>query len=349
MIKITDIFNKISKRNLFYFALLIILIIVSIILQRITTSQKTQPIPSTPSVVAPSIEEEIIPTIKDTEVSQKLTFTWGISPTEFPSTIKNYIITKPLINVDTINNLSNQLGFTRSDKQRSIKNTTYIWSNTAASLFASTTQNQIIYKRTDSKVENSNSITSNEAIDITRNLLQKYFGDQFVTSLDNNPTVQFKKFNKGDYEPQEVSDPTTATFIEVFYRQNIDSLPVSSLSGTSDILSVAIDTNRELYRLAIYGGYLDIKEQNIVNVIDFEKLKQIAPDKATRISAIKSISYESQFGNTASINVAVNSLQLGYFLRNDNSLFPVFYISGNVSLKNLPTLPVVYIVSASAN
>lgn len=347
---IKNIFSNTKLRNTLLFSIVIILIIITLILQKTAVVPTSQTIPlPTNNVVTPPNYQEPIANTTGIFVSQKLSFVWNISPTEFPSAIKNYAIVKPLINLDTISSLSKQLGFTANDKKRSIKNTTNIWSNSSASLFTSTEQNQIIYQKTSILTENLGSITATEAIEISQSILAYYFGESFVQTLNLNPTVKYLKPQANSYSPIEVSNPESAVYIEVSYRQDIDGLPVASLSGTSDILSVAIDTQRNLYRFAIYGGYLNLKEQNTASIINFETLKTNAPKKAQKITSINSISGESQFGNTTDITISVNKLNLGYFLRNDNNLYPVFFISGNATGKNIPPTPVTYIVPAVQN
>lgn len=345
-IKIPSINSKV--KYLLYILIIVIVIVLLDIVQSSNLNQKISTVPLIPTVT-PTDYSKPIPTPTEVFISQKLVFDWGTIKPTIPESVVNYSIRQPLISSTTIFGLSEIFGFSSSDKKQSTKNTSFIWANNTASLFASTDQNQIIYQKKGDMPPHSKIIQKDEAISTSLNILSTLFGKDFLQTLAPNPSVHYLKPQLSGYSPLVTNDPEVSQTIEVSFKQNINEFPVISLSGSADMLSVVIDTNNNLFRLSVFGGFYSLSTGNTASLIDFETLKATAQQKAQKITAIKNVSYESLYSTTPQINIKVKDLSLSYFQRNDNTLYPVFLINGTATGKNLPNIEATYLVPAIKN
>ncbi len=346
----TLISNPKNKRYLFVAVIIIILLVPFLLIKLFSKTQA--PLPLTTPIIPTSTPTGVkVTTPLDTtnphNPEQKLVFNWGTLSPALPSTIKNYIISSPLINPSTINNAANRLGFTALDKSRDTSETSYLWLKDKISFFGSPKQNQIFFTSSIEVPKNSGVISINEATGIASNIVSNLFGETLLTTLSSTPEVRYLDLQpRVEEEPLDTA-PGTANIININFQQNIDSLPLLSLSKRGETISVTIDTTKKLYLLSVHGGYLTLKEDKSSELLTFSDLKSIAPSQALRISQSKDIPSEAAFTKSRSINVAVKSVSLGYFQRADNSLFPVFIINGNMSAKGLEEFPAIYIVPAT--
>lgn len=279
-------------------------------------------------------------------LQQKLTFNWNNLKIDIPSSSKIYIITKPLVNKDTITLLSQSLAFSQKDILKSIKSTSQTWKNENGFLFASIDQNQIIYSGTYKSLPNTSSITKEEAISTSNTILSSIFGDDFIKTLNDSPQVRFLKFNPSNYNPTAINNFQEAEYIEVGYKQTLNSLPLSSLSGNTNIITLVIDNQKNLFRLEISGGYLEVKTEGERQLDDINSIKINSPEKALKISSFSDVSLESKYLNLTNININVGNLVFGYFLTNDNYVIPVVFISGTATGNNF-SQQVTYVVSVT--
>lgn len=338
------ILNFINK-NKIIFIILIMTIIVSIynLINSITPKKiavtPTVPVIPTnnqlPRIVTPSIFPE-----------QTLNLNWGNIIIDIPTFTKRYQITKPLINKTTIDNVSNALGFSSSDLQKSKVPTNHTWNNESGTLFASTSQNQIIYYNKINSLNKTNTVTKEDAIALSKQLLSDFFGNEFIGTLNEDPKVRFLILKENAYVPTEVSNPETAQYIEVSYNQLINSYPVSSYSGNNSIINMVFDNQKNLFHFQIDGGFSEISIGEDLSIIDLATLKEIAPKEAFKISSLPNVSLESEYIDSTNININVNNGYFGYFQTKENGIIPVVYISGTASSKNFSAQPVVYVVTA---
>lgn len=342
---INKILSHISKNKFAVLGLILLIVFVVIYFFQSTIPQPTKPSITEP--IFPTSYPESQPTIPKALSDQTLTFNWINTTTELPATSKKYSITKPLINQDTITLLSQSLGFSSNDLLKSTKSTSRTWENNNGSLFSSIDQNQIIYRSKKNTTIKTSTVTKDEAITISKSLLSGFFGNSYVETLGNSARVRFLKFDPKNYSPTPVSDPNRAEYIEVSFKQSIDKYFLSSLAGNTNLLSVVIDNQRNLYRLEIYGGFFEISPQGEQSTINIDMLKSIAPQKALKISSLPDVSLESKYINSTNITVKVDGYYFGYFLTSDNGVIPVIYISGTATAKGLSPQLVVYVVPAS--
>lgn len=334
------------SKNKFAALALVLLIVFSLIF----IFQSTIPQPAKPSITEPVIPTsypESQPTIPRALSDQTLTFNWINTTTELPATSKKYSITKPLINQDTITLLSQSLGFSSNDLLKSAKSTSRTWENNNGSLFSSIDQNQIIYRSKKNTTSKSSTVTKDEAITISKSILSDFFGNNFVETLATSARVRFLKFDPKNYSPTPIIDQSRAEYIEVSFRQTIDTYFLSSLAGNTNLLSIVIDNQRNLYRLEIYGGFFELSPQGEQSTISIDTLKSIASQKALKISSLPNVSLESKYLNSTIITINVDSYHFGYFLTSDNGVIPAIFISGTATAKGLSPQPVTYVVPAS--
>lgn len=288
-----------------------------------------------PRIVTPSIFPK-----------QTLNFNWGNVNIDIPISSKRYQITKPLINKTSIDTLSSALGFSTSDLLKSKIPTNQTWDNEKGSLFASTSQNQIIYYNKINSLNKTNSVTKEEAISLSKSILSNFFGNEFTSTLNDDPKVRFLILKENAYSPTEVTNPETAQYIEISYNQLINSYPISSYAGNTSILSLVLDNQKNLYHLQISGGFMEITAKEDLPIINFDILKELSPEQAYKISSLPNVSLESEYIDSTNINIKVNSGYFGYFQTKDNGVIPVIYISGTASSNSFSAQPIVYVVTA---
>lgn len=349
--KTSNIPSNPKNKKLFFVIGIITLLLIPFLLIRLFSKPQTQIPLTTPVLPIVNPTEVKISTPLDTtnphNPEQKLVFNWGSLSPVLPSTIKNYTVATPLINPNIINNAANKLGFTALDKSRNTSDTSYLWLKDKISFFGSPKQNQIFFTSSIEVPKNSGIISMNEATAISSNIISNLFGETLLSTLNTNPEVRYLDLQpRVEEEPLDAS-PGTANIINVNYQQVIDTLPLLSLSKRGETISVTIDTTKKLYLLSVHGGYLTLKEDKTTELLSFSDLKNVDPSQALRISQSRDIPSEAAFTKSKSVNVAVKSVGLGYFQREDNSLFPVFIISGNMSARGLTEFPAIYIVPAT--
>lgn len=340
-----------KNKKIFFILVILVVILVPFMLIRLFSKSQVQ-VPLTTPIIPTTTPTEVkvatpLDTINPHNPEQKLVFNWGTLSPVLPSTIKNYTIVTSLISPSIINNAANKLGFTALDKSRNTSDTSYLWFKDKISFFGSPKQNQIFFTSSIEVPKNSGIISMNEATAISSNIISNLFGETLLSTLSTNPEVRYLDLQpRVEEEPLDAS-PGTANIINVNYQQVIDTLPLLSLSKKGETISVTIDTTKKLYLLSVHGGYLTLREDKTSESLSFSDLKTVAPSQAIRISQSKDIPSEAAFTKSKSVNVAVKSVGLGYFQRADNSLFPVFIISGNMSAKGLTEFPAIYIVLAT--
>ena len=342
--------NKISyliiKNKWILTGVLILVLIIALFLLQSPISNITK----SPEPLIPGSYPNLQPTIYTTNLPKNiLEFNWNNTLIEIPKAANKYTITKPLVNRDTISQLSISLGFTSSDLIKTRRETSQTWQNSRSSLFTSLDQNQIIYSKNNSVLNTNITISGTEAVSISKAALSQLIGENFLGTLDANPKVRFLKFDPKIYGPVQVSDATKAEFIEVSFKQIIGTNPLSSLSGNTSIVTIVIDNQKDLHRLEIYGGYLDIVVHEEQTLIDVSTLKSIAQENALKISSLSTISQEGAYFDSSNINVTVEQTYFGYFLTNDNSVIPVIFISGTAKSEILTPETVVFVVPLIKN
>lgn len=333
--------------------LLVILVIFAIVIpymlgKVITGKQRHSPltIPIIPTAtITPTGPIVPLDTSNPHNPTQRLIFNWGITTADFPDSIPDYTSTTPLVNPNAITSIANKLGYTALQQSPYVDGTFYLWGNESTSLFGSPSQNQILFSTTSPLPATTTIIPKEQALILTKSLLSGLLGESIVSTFDTNPEVQYLSFNPqgADEEPAKAT-PETANLININYHQLVDGRPILSLSPKGETVSVAMDTSKKLYRLNIYGGYQSLNKKGDMNVPSLSRLIEIAPTSAKRISYAENIEAEAAFTNSTVLNISVVSAEVGYFHREDQTLFPVFIIRGNMSARNLTSYPAIYIV-----
>jgi hypothetical protein len=342
---INQIIQFIKNRKLISFGLILFIVVIVIyLIQSITPktnkSTTTVPVINTNTPGLQTQNSTVLP-------KQKLVFNWNNIKIDLPSSSKKYLITKPLVNKDTITQLAQDLGFLPEDLLKSVKSTSRTWNNNNGSLFSSIDQNQIIFSGKVIVLPNTSTVTKEEAISTSNSIISTLFGNDFINTLNNTPQVRFLKYNPANYNPTTINNPQEAEYIEVSYKQSLDSHPLSSLSGNTSIVTVVINNQKNLFRLEISGGYLENTSQGEQSIVDINSLKINAPAKALKISSLPDVSLESSYLNLPNININVNSVVFGYFLTNENYVVPVVFVSGTASGNNFSAQQITYVVPVS--
>jgi len=344
------IFNSKNKKILWVVFLILIIVIFYILRQLFFKDQLekriTVPI-IPPTTTITKVPQTPLDTSNPHNPTQKLVFNWGSVFPEIPQTMDNYLVSTPLITKSSISTMADKLGFTVSEISPYTDENSLLWINSNRSFFGSPKQNQILFNSTGETPKHLATISKDEALDISKKIISNLFGESLLSTLNINSEVKYLNLNpEREDDPQETT-PFFANIININFQQTIDRLQLLSLSKKGETISIAIDTNKKLYILYVYGGYQNLTKKETVNLIDFSRLIEIAPISAIRISQSKDIPSESAYTESKNIIINVKAISLGYFQRADNSLFPVFIINGNMSAKGLEEYPAIYIVPAT--
>lgn len=328
--KLLQIFNKNKK---IYTVLLVVFVVVFIFyIQSLISSpgkKTTTPIiPTNISSLQDSYSTELFP-------KKYIVYNWNNVQINIPISSKKYFISKSLVNKDTTNNLFLSFGFVSDDFVKTRKESSKTWSNKTATLFSSLDQNQIIYYKKDATPAKTSNISETEAVAISKEILSKNFGENFISTLDSKPSVRFLIKETNKFTPTPVSNPQDAEYIEIGFKQTIDNYPLSSISGNTNIVTVVIDNQKNLNRLEIHGGYLELASQGEQNLLDVNVFKAMASEKALKISSLSDVLQESGYLDSSNINVDVSDTFFGYFIASDNSIVPVVFISGTMQSDQL--------------
>lgn len=342
-----------TQKIILVFSVVVIAVLPFVLIKLFSKPQPIQTPQTVPVIPIITLDEPkvIIPlnTTNPHNPEQKLVFNWGSLPSQTFPTIKNYRISAALINTPIIMNAASRLGFTALEKSQNTSENSHLWLKNNMSFFGSTKQNQIMFISTSEIPKHTTNIRTDEAIAISQNIILNLFGETLIKTLNPTPEIKYLDLNPQiEDEPSETT-PELANIVNINFQQTIDNLPLINLSKRGETISVAIDTTKKLYLLYVYGGFLRLTENGETTPRTFSQLKESAPSQAIRISQSKDIPSEAAYTKVKTVNIAVKEVNLGYFQRADNSLFPVFIIKGNMSSKGLAEFPATYIVPASAN
>lgn len=340
-----NLLNTIKNHKFLSFGSFLIIIFIVIYFINLVSPSSLITKKTVPVIPTESTSPQLAP--PNALTKQNLLFNWGDVNIDIPPIVKKISITKPLINEDIINFLSKTLGFSSDDLLKSTKKNNRTWQNSEGSLFTSINQNQIIYSSKGNTPLKTSNITKDEAVDISKSILSNFFGENILQTLDSNSQVRFLQYNPENYNPTAVSDPKTAEYIEVSYKQSLASYPLSSLNGNTNLISVVIDNQKKLYRLEISGGYIEFSSQEEQPLIDLKSLKSTTFENVLKISSLPNVSLESLYLDATDINIKVNQGYFGYFITSTNEIIPVVYISGTVTAKNIPPQSVIYAISVA--
>jgi len=350
MINTPNFLKNVSRNKIIFWVFVIVGLSLLIITNLLTPKQSTEPtstIPVIPSITPSDyLASEPLPAENIFNPKQKIIFNWSNPTPQIPETMNGYKITVPLINPGTIAKTSEILGFTVADTIKTLNNTSFMWRNDKSSLFASIDQNQIFYTRSEIP-SHTNTITRDDALVNSNLIINRLFGDTFTKNISNDISIRYLILVPGIFDAKETSDPTKANLIELGYRQTIDNFPVVALSTTPKVFTIVLDTQKNVYKIDVFGGFLGTEKTADIELIKYSELQLRAPEKSRRISAVASTSEETAFSKASTLNVTVKSVQLGYFQRSDNSLFPVFLLSGTMSAKNMPDVAAEFFVPAA--
>jgi len=347
---IQQIFKSKSKVKGVVFVLFIVLIVIILsILRKVSVIPPKNPILTVPIIpsIAPNTLQAPLDTINPHNPIQKLVFIWGSNSPNIPPVLDNYYISVPLITDSSISIIANKLGFSLAEKSPNTSQNSSLWINNNSSLFGSPKQNQIFFNSTSKLSAHVNTITKDDAISISKNILTNLFDTSLLSTMDPNPNTQFLNLNLALEDDPSETTPELANIISVNFQQLINGKPLINLSKRGETVSVVIDTNKKLSLLNVYGGYKNLIQKGKSELIDFKKLIEIAPNNAIRISYSKDVPSEAAYTEAKTINITVKNIGLGYYQRADNSIFPVFVINGIMSARGLSEYPAVYIVPAT--
>lgn len=343
--------NPKNKKNI-WIIFIVLIVIASYVLGQIFSGVRQQNVLTIPIIPATITTMKEPPAPLDTtnpfNPEQKLIFNWGEVTANLPATITDYSSSLSLVNPNTITTVANKLGFTTLERSPYSDEKISLWNNDHASLFGSPEQNQILFNSTTELAEHSGTISKEEAILLARSVTSGLFGESLLVTFDPNPEVKHLLLvSNTEDEPAETT-PEKANLINVNFQQLIDKLPLITLSKKGETISVAMDTAKKIHLLYIYGGYQGLKAKGSISVPGISQLIETAPTKAMRISYSKDIPSESVFTDAKVINIKVESVEIGYFQRNDQTIFPVFIVKGIMSARGVDSFPATYIIPISS-
>ncbi len=336
------------KKYIYYFVLALAIIMIVILIPKTSIKKSsTETVPVIPASSTKKVNSSIPISKNIFNSEQKITFNWNNEIPKLPTDMDEYYITTPLINTSNIISFANKFKFTDKDKVDETESGTYLWINKEGSLFGSNTQNQISYSYSMEIPKHVTDIPYNEASDVSKQLISSILGSDFVNSLDDNPTITYlnKKADAVEEDPQ-ITNPKENNLISISYRQKIDNIPLVTKSRGGEVITTAIDTNKNLYLINLYGGYQSISKKSTTPIVSYSELKNIASVSATRITYAKDLGSENLLSNSQSLSVQVKSVNVGYYQENNASIVPVFIIDGLVSTKGVEEYPAKYIVPA---
>lgn len=327
---------KFLKNRRFIFLFLGLLIVVGLAALYLLAAA-----PQTPSTTSPIPTRPPVPTIGLTPASQRLIVNWNNLTLKPPLQLATYTVASPLIDDRTVAAIADILGFRTADLKPSLKETSKLYVRNNVSLFASTSQNQILFNTTGSLPPRrgiSSTILEQKAL----TYLRQFFPDQtFVKSA----TEYFYATNSIEAYPEAASQQA-ANLVRFSYQQTINDYPLLTLAAKNAIISFTFDSNLTLRSLEISGGFSSTELAGEFAVLDLPTLKIQAPKLAIAISHETTIDNQSLIANQLSLTLNLDRLQLVYFTEPDSrQIVPVFLLTGTLK-GNFPDTPAAYLVPA---
>lgn len=342
-------FKSFSKHQKVYLAFLVILVFIVfiILLQPSQSVPVSGPIPSiTPSVTSPlAPASSLPPELKLTVVnpSQKLFINWnGISLTP-PNELPYYSISNPLITQDIIRSVAAKLNFTEANLKKTLKTTSTLYTKNNLSLFASTSQNQILYTNS-SPIPSSTGFSDLSSIE---NSAGTYFS-QFFNNLTFNKIQEPEYYlSQSPEQYPEKSIAEKANLVRLNYTQSISGYPLLTTATGNSIVSFTFDSEKNLRSLEITGGFQGVKEITKLKIMNFDTLKQIASRLASPLSYDAITDIVSLAQTELEVTLDLKNIQLAYFSSPDsNQAVPVFLLEGTLKGRNFSGIKASYIVPA---
>ena len=334
-------------KYLYYFVLALPVIIIILLTPRTKVNNKeTETVP----LISPNISKALTTDSSKQKnifnADQLINFIWTNNTPSLPQSMEEYYISTPLVNTANILSLANKFNFLSEDNISETEPGTYLWINKSGMLFGSIDQNQIGYSFTGNIPQHQNDISYNEAIEISKKIVAEKIKSDLVKSLDESPGVVYltKKPESVEEEPL-ISNPKDNNLISVSYRQKISNFPLVTRSRFGEVITITIDTTKNLFLINIYGGFQAVSQKSSTKIPDYEKLKEFAGKEAIRITYAKDLGSEKELSSAKTVDVKVKNVSVGYYQENNASIIPVFIIDGTVATKGVVEYPAKYVVS----
>lgn len=342
-----NIFQNPKNKILRYFILVLPFLIIIILFPKTNIKTAKTTIPLVPLITQKSTNKISLKNINNLNLEQKIIFDWNQIEPILPTKMNEYTVTTPIINTSTIISLANKFNFVSQDNSTEEDKSAFFWNNKTSSLFASTSQNQIFYRNNIEIPIHKLDISPEDSVMSSKEIINNLFGADFSNTLNDNPEIQYlnKIPNKIEEEPILVTNKEN-NLISIKFKQKIDNLPLVTQSRNGEILSIIIDTNKNLYSLNLYGGYSLISKQNEVKTLNLSQIKNLANTEALRITYSKNIGSENAYTKAKIINVSVTSIDTGYYQIDGLNIIPVYIINGVMSAKGVASYPATYIIPA---
>jgi len=259
-----------------------------------------------------------------------------------------YRVINPLVTENLIETLISNLNFYNKDKINGTPEGDHLWINEKGSLFLSINQNQIVYTNSSNYQETPNSnLSKEEIVSEATKQLQILLGSQAMETINTNPKIEFLYIDPKsiEVEPQK-TEFDKANIIAVSFNQTINNLPVITDSPNTEIIRVAINKNKKLADLRVYGGFLSTKEiMNSKSPI----LDKIDNTKLHRVSYAKDISSEKLFSDAKSMSITAEEITSAYYYQNNGFLSPVILLRGKMSTgRNIEPATFIYPIEPSS-
>lgn len=332
---------KLLKNRRLLIGLFFALIILVVILITIATRQKPTP-PALPTPVPTPL-----PTLglSPANPSQRLIINWNDLTIAPPQKLPLLTITSPLINTDLIDVVAATLGFTSSDRQTTLKETSKLFVKNNRSLFASTSQNQIQYNVIGNLPAKVGFTNLSSVTEKANGYLRQFFPTQNFTPFSQ--TEYFYTTNDTESYPQTVNQPK-ANLARFSYQQVVNGYPLLTSAGRNAIINFTFDSNGTLRSFEISGGFQNTQVGTEINLLNYQSLRQTAATIAVPLSLEAAVDNKSLIDSQNSVTLNLTGINLVYFAKPESSqILPAYLLTGTLR-GNFPDTPAAYLVPAAS-
>lgn len=335
---IQSLHQKIStlrKPKFIIFTGIALVLLILIIVQQ--QSHQT-PLQSLPTIPPPS------PSLPSPLPDRDLKIVWNITPPSLPKALPYYRSSPVTFNTQYTDNFTSYLGFAPNHLV-STNSRTRLWINDQLSLNINLPHGPLTY--VDSSTPDAIKPPSQEFLlqSATQHL------SNIFPSLEITPDTNTIKYLTTNPETFTFTETTSdqAQFTLIGFRQVIESFPSITPSNTTTPITIILNNHGQIQQLevtSIINQYQKISDN--ISLLSIEKLMEIAPQQAIKISTSK-IDTETNLSKDKDQTLTVDQLDLVYLsLSNDNTLQPVFRLTGLLSTPSTST-PAIFVVPAFTN
>lgn len=322
-----------NKKRL-YTVIGIILVIVLIILSNyLSRQEKTPTIITTP--VIPSITEvpynpeNSFPDVTP-EKQPKITIDWSRAVINNPN--KQYFVynAKKLLTLELATEIASKLNFTTANK-KNLSNNNVIWkSDDQNKILLFTPKEGTLTYQNLIKPQDDPEFSETGAADKTNEILKSLL-----------PNYQFRISSISYYKDRFYSDEVPrllADLAQVSVDQTQDSFSIipSNLTSSHTVI-LFLNKDLSIKTITINNGFSKTDNLNIAKTFDIEKLKLISPDTLISLTPLK-LDRQDQYNQGSRALYTVDKVEPA-FVNINNSLSPVYLLSGKLKVDNFAPFP----------